>query len=65
VTVLDHLSEPVKHLGDVVAGATLLATLLSWMPAIGSVLAVVWVAMRIFESWQNIRLNDRKLRGRE
>ena len=65
MTVLDHMSEPVKHLGDLAAGATLVATLLSWMPAIGSVLAVVWVAMRIIESWQNIRLNGRKLRSRE
>jgi hypothetical protein len=62
VSVLNAMSEPVKHIVDALAGVTLLATLLSWLPAIGAVLAVIWTALRIFESVQNIKINNRKLR---
>jgi hypothetical protein len=61
VTVQD-LSDGVKHAGDAIAGVTIIATLLQWMPAIAAVLAVIWTAMRIFESYQSIVLNGRKLR---
>jgi hypothetical protein len=64
VTVQD-LSDGVKHAGDALAGVTIIATLLQWMPAIAAVLAVIWTAMRIFESYQNIRLNSHKWRGRD
>jgi hypothetical protein len=57
------LSEPVKHAVDALALGTLLATLFSWLPAIASVLTVLWLTMRLVESWQQIRLNGRKLRG--
>lgn len=62
MSLVQNLSEPAKHAVDAIAGVTLLATLLSWLPAIGAVLSVIWIAMRIFESWQNIRLNSRKLK---
>ena len=60
----ENLSDPAKHAVDALAGVTIIATLLKWMPAIAAVLAVVWTAMRIFESYQNIRLNHHKWRGR-
>jgi hypothetical protein len=60
-----YLSDPAKHTVDALAGVTLLATLLSWLPAIGAVLAVLWTLLRIYESVQNIRINNRKLRGDE
>lgn len=59
---LEYLSEPIKHTMDALAIGTLLATLLSWMPAIAAILSVVWLSLRIYESWQNIRLNNQKLR---
>lgn len=62
MSLLSELSEPVKHGVDALAGVTLLATLLSWLPAIGAVLAVVWTCLRIYEAVQNIKLNSRKLR---
>lgn len=65
VSILGNLSEPAKHAVDALAGMTLLATLLSWLPAIGAVLAVLWTCLRIYEAWQNIKINSRKLRGRE
>ena len=65
MTVLDHLSEPVKHTADILSAGAILATFFSWLPQISALLAAIWFALRIFESWQTIRLTGRKLRGRE
>lgn len=63
--LVPHLSDTAKHIGDVLSIGTLVAALLSWLPAITAVLVAVWTVMRMIESWQQIKLNDRKLRGRE
>lgn len=64
-----YLSEPAKHAIDLTAGATLIATILSWLPGITVILSFVWIIMRIVESRQvqkinaqQIELNARKLR---
>jgi hypothetical protein len=62
---LQDISDPVKHGADALAGVTIIATLLSWMPAIAAVLAVIWTGLRIYETLQNIRLNNHKWRGRD
>lgn len=62
---LQDVSDPAKHAVDALAGVTIIATLLSWMPAIAAVLAVIWTCLRIYETLQNIRLNNHKWRGRE
>lgn len=61
----ENLSDPAKHAVDALAGMTIIATLLQWMPSIAAVLAVVWTAMRIYESYQNIRLNSHRWRSRD
>jgi hypothetical protein len=65
VTVLDHLSEPAKHAVDALSAGAVIGTLFSVLPQISALLAAIWVALRIVESLQTIRLNGRKLRGRE
>lgn len=55
------MSEPVKTAGDYLAVGTLFATLLSWLPAATIVLSFVWICLRCIESFQNVRLNHRKL----
>lgn len=62
MTSLHNLSEPVKTAGDFLSVGALFATLLSWLPAATIVLSFVWICLRCVESWQNVRLNDRKLR---
>ena len=65
MTVLDHLSESAKHAGDALSAGAIIASFFSWLPQMSALLAAVWFVLRIFESYQNIRLNGRKLRGRE
>jgi hypothetical protein len=62
---LSHLSDTAKQVGDVISIGALLASLLSWLPAVTALLTAVWVVFRLIESWQNIKLNNRKLRERE
>jgi uncharacterized damage-inducible protein DinB len=60
---LVHLSDTAKHWIDVLSLGALVATLLDWIPGVTAILVLLWTAMRIYESWQNITLNRRKLRG--
>lgn len=62
MSVIHHLNEPVKHTVDVLALGALVATFLDWMPALTAVMVFAWTGMRIFESWQNIQINRRKLK---
>ena len=45
-----HLPQQVKTLGDLASGATVVATLLKWLPAIAAALSIVWTAIRIYET---------------
>lgn len=60
---VSELSEPVKHALDVLSIGAFLATVMSWLPAATVFLSFVWICLRCVESWQNVRLNDRKLKG--
>ena len=62
MSLFDHLSDTAKHWIDALSLGALLATLLDRLPAITAVLVAVWTVMRIAESYQNIRINHRKLR---
>jgi hypothetical protein len=62
---LDHLSDTAKHWLDVLSVGALAATLLDWLPGVTAVLVAVWTVMRMVESYQQIKLNNRKLGGRE
>lgn len=65
MNVLANLSEPAKHSVDALSIGAVIAAFFSWLPQISALLAAIWFCLRIYESWQAIRLNDRKLRGRE
>jgi hypothetical protein len=69
---LSQLSDGAKHIGDNLAVGAFLASMAAWLianaaliAAVTSVLVAIWTIMRMFESWQTILLNRRKLRGRE
>lgn len=63
MTPLVHLSDTAKHWGDAFSVGGCVAMLLGWLPGITAILVAVWTLMRIFECWQNIKLNQRKLKG--
>jgi hypothetical protein len=60
---LAHVSDTAKHWIDVLSLGALAATLMEWLPGASAVLVFVWTILRLFESWQNIQINRRKLRG--
>lgn len=57
----DH---PLKHLIDVYSLLALIATIAGWLPHIASLLTVVWMAIRIFETETMKRFRS-WLRGRK
>lgn len=65
MTVLDHMSESVKHVVDLLSLGALVGTFVSLLPVGTAILVAVWTIMRIVESYQAIKLNHRKLRGRD
>lgn len=59
------MSDGVKHFFDAFSIGWLVAVILANLPAVTAGLSAVWVIMRIYESAQNIRLNNRKLKEGE
>lgn len=45
-----HVSENVKHVGDVLSVFTVLATLATWLPPLGALFTIIWTSIRIWES---------------
>jgi hypothetical protein len=50
VNVLQHVSEPTKHLADAGAAVIAIGTLAQILPSIAALLTIVWLAIRIWES---------------
>ncbi len=48
-------SDLTNDLADVVAGSTVIAVWMSWLPEVAVVLTIVWTLIRIFE-WGRVRL---------
>lgn len=46
----EHMSETVKHVGDAVSVATVIATLAQWLPAIAALFTIIWTGIRIVET---------------
>lgn len=46
----DHLPEGIKQALDALSIVTLLGSLISMLPAVASMLTIVWTAIRIFET---------------
>ena len=48
--VIDHVSEPAKHVVDALSILTVLGTLVELLPAVAAILSIVWSLIRIYES---------------
>jgi len=46
----EHVPSGLKHLVDFLSIATLLGSLVSMLPAVASVLTIIWTVIRIFET---------------
>lgn len=60
MTLLDHMSEPVKRAADAAAVFAPVGIFLNLLPTIAAVLSVIWLALRIATSMQEYRINRRK-----
>jgi hypothetical protein len=48
--VIEHVSEPAKHVVDALSILTVLGTLVDILPAVAAILSIVWSILRIYES---------------
>jgi hypothetical protein len=46
----ENIDEHTKHLIDGVSVATVMGTLMSWLPAIAALFTIIWTAIRIYET---------------
>ena len=42
--------ETIKHIGDALSVSVVLATIVSWLPAVAAVLSIFWTGIRIYET---------------
>ena len=59
-----HLTEPVKHLGDMLSVGTVIATLLGWLPHIAALLTISWTLLRIYETWLGVQWRRARLQAK-
>jgi hypothetical protein len=50
VAPAEHLSETAKHSVDAGMVGVVVATLFNWLPGIASLLTVIWMVLRIYET---------------
>jgi hypothetical protein len=48
--VIEHVSEPAKHVVDALSILTVLGTLVEILPALAALLSIIWSLLRIYES---------------
>jgi hypothetical protein len=46
----EHIDEPTKHLIDGISVATVMGTLMSWLPSVAALFTIIWTAIRIYET---------------
>ena len=46
----ETIDEHTKHLIDGISVATVMGTLMSWLPAIAALFTIIWTAIRIYET---------------
>ncbi len=46
----ENVNDHTKHLIDGVSVATVMGTLMSWLPAIAALFTIIWTAIRIYET---------------
>jgi len=47
---INDVNEHTKHLIDGASIATVMGTLMNWLPAVAALFSIVWTAIRIYET---------------
>lgn len=58
---MGNVAEPVKHLADMASLGLVLAALAKILPAIATILSILWLAARIYETFLSIRIKRKEL----
>ena len=56
----EEIPEGIKHLGDVLSITALLGSLIAVLPAVASLLTILWTAIRIYETQTVQRILNRE-----
>ena len=59
--ILDFLNDTAKQVGDAISIGALLGVIVRVLPTLASILTVIWIGLRIYESVLNIRKAKRAL----
>ena len=58
--LLDNLEE-IKTLGDIISFGVIITALLKWIPEITAVLSLVWIIMRLYETYLSVKEKRRTI----
>jgi hypothetical protein len=47
---INDVNEHTKHLIDGASIATVMGTLMNWLPAVAAIFSIIWTAIRIYET---------------
>jgi hypothetical protein len=57
------MTDRVKFAGDALAISTLIANIMSWLPilitVVSGLLSIVWMSLRIYQTWREIMRNSK------
>jgi hypothetical protein len=48
--IFENIDEHTKHVIDGASVATVMGTLMSWLPAVAALFTIIWTAIRIYET---------------
>jgi hypothetical protein len=64
VSVLEHLSEPAKHIADASAAVVAVGALANLLPSIAALFTILWLGIRIWESDTVRAVTNRQIIGK-
>jgi hypothetical protein len=47
---IENINEHTKHWIDTASIATVLGTIMNWLPAVAAIFSIVWTSIRIYET---------------
>lgn len=57
---MNKVRNELTPIGDLTSITIVISTVAGWLPAIASLLSIVWLALRCYEAWLNIQEIKRK-----
>ena len=60
--LLDIIDEPIKNWIDLGVLGIVIATFIELLPAVSGLVSLVWLGMRMYETWLNIKMRKQELK---